>query len=370
MLPTSLTSQESMSATDCIVVGASFAGLACAHSAAARGLDVVVVEKKSDPGAKLHTTGIIVKDVLDSVALLDDVPSQLIRKISGVRLYAPNMRSVDLHHPDYYFLATDTPNLIRWLAEKARSAGARVQLARTFTGVSRQQSGFDVHGIGQTRYLIGADGPSSNVAKSLQLGTVRDTLFGIEHEYDRVEINDPGFLHCFIDRKLAPGYIGWVLQGVKGAQVGLARRVRTSTSDVRPAMSAFLTKISTLFPAVLSTPSSIRAGHIPCGGVVRPACADRTILVGDAAGMVSPVTAGGIHTALQHGQAVGHAVADFLTGRSGDPAATISATYPRYRTKRLLRRLYDVMPYDLAFNLLLRTKVVRDAASVVYFHAR
>ena len=94
------------------------------------------------------------------------------------------------------------------------------------------------------------------------------------------------------------------------------------------------------------------------------------MLVGDAAGMVSPVTAGGIHTALKHGQAAGHAIADFLSGRSDDPANSFVRTYPSFRVKRLLRFLFDHFQSDLAFDLLLRTKIMRSAASMVYFHRK
>jgi predicted NAD/FAD-dependent oxidoreductase len=51
--------------TDCVVVGASFAGLACAHALASAGMQVTVLEKKASSGEKLHTTGIIVKDAID-----------------------------------------------------------------------------------------------------------------------------------------------------------------------------------------------------------------------------------------------------------------------------------------------------------------
>ncbi len=62
------------SAADCIVAGASFAGLASAFALARSGLRVMVVEKKTDPGSKLHTTGLIVKDAIDQIALLDALP--------------------------------------------------------------------------------------------------------------------------------------------------------------------------------------------------------------------------------------------------------------------------------------------------------
>lgn len=38
---------------DLIVVGASFAGLACARTAALRGLKVEVLDRESDPGAAM-----------------------------------------------------------------------------------------------------------------------------------------------------------------------------------------------------------------------------------------------------------------------------------------------------------------------------
>jgi flavin-dependent dehydrogenase len=84
--------------------------------------------------------------------------------------------------------------------------------------------------------------------------------------------------------------------------------------------------------------------------------------------MVSPVTAGGIHTALKHGLAAGHAITDFLTGKAEDPCGWFVQSYPSFRTKRLLRFLFDRFQSDALFNLLLGTKPVRMAAGIVYFH--
>jgi len=354
--------------SDCVVVGASFAGLACATALATNGMQVTVLERKGDSGEKLHTTGIIVKDAIDQIALLDSLPSELIRRIGGVRLYSPNLNCVDLAAPGYYFLATDTPNVMRWLAQQAEQAGARIAYKTSFQSAQRTQSGFDLGELGSTSFLVGADGPNSRVAKELGLGQGRKFLFGIEHEYAGAQIAEPDKLHCFIDRRLAPGYIGWVLAGVGAVQVGLARRVRVGQPNPNSAMSAFLDKIAPLFDFRQMKPTSVRAGMIPCGGVVRPVATNRALLVGDAAGMVSPVTAGGIHTALKHGLAAGHAITDFLSGKREDPSGWFVESYPTFRTKQLLRFLFDHFQSDLLFNLLLGTSPMRRAASVVYFH--
>jgi flavin-dependent dehydrogenase len=356
--------------SDCVVVGASFAGLACATALARAGLRVIVLERKADVGEKLHTTGIIVKDAIDQIALLDSLPASIVRRIEGVRLYAPNLRHVDLAAPGYYFLATDTPLLMRWLAEHAVQAGAIIARQTSFVAAQRTQSGFDLGDAGTTRFIVGADGPNSRVAQILGLGRNRKFLFGVEHEYEDVEFAATDRLHCFIDRRLAPGYIGWIVTGVGVTQVGLAGRVQSGRLTATEAMAPFLEKISGIADFRQAKPVSIRAGMIPCGGVVRPVAMRRAMLVGDAAGMVSPVTAGGIHTALKHGLAAGHAIADFLTGKSGDPSDGFVGSYPRFRAKRLLRYLFDHLQSDLAFNLLLGTKPMRAAASIVYFHRK
>ncbi|HEX5049868.1 MAG TPA: NAD(P)/FAD-dependent oxidoreductase [Gammaproteobacteria bacterium] len=354
--------------SDCVVVGASFAGLASAHALARAGLRVTVLEKKTDAGAKLHTTGIIVKDAIDQIAMLDTLPAGLVRRIPGVRLYAPNLRHVDLAAPGYYFLATDTPGVMRWLAAEAERAGARIAYGSTFKDVTRVQSGFDVGAHGTTRFLIGADGPKSRVARALGLGISSRFLAGVEHEYAGATIEEADKLHCFIDRDIAPGYIGWVIAGVGAVQAGLARRQGGAPFKPDEAMASFLRKIAPVIDLTRLTPTGVRAGLIPCGGVVRPVATTRALLVGDAAGMVSPVTAGGIHTALKHGLAAGHAVADFLSGKAEDPATWFVRSYPAFRTKRLLRFAFDHFQSDTAFNLLLATRPMRAAAGLVYFH--
>jgi len=103
---------------------------------------------------------------------------------------------------------------------------------------------------------------------------------------------------------------------------------------------------------------------------VNPVSAERVLLVGDAAGMVSPLTAGGIHTALKHGMAAGKTIADFLDGKGDDPSGAFVRSYPQFRAKRLLRYLFDHFQSDTLFNLLLGTKPMRAAAGIVYFHRK
>jgi digeranylgeranylglycerophospholipid reductase len=363
-------------ACDLLVVGASFAGLACARAAALAGLSVTVLEKKASAGAKLHTTGIIVKDAVDTIGWLRDVPPTLVRRIEGVRLYAPNMRHVDLHAPGYYFWATDAPALLDWMVDSLRSLGVEMRLGTLFESAQRAGNRWrvplrDGEAL-DAAYLVGADGPHSRVAKALGLSSNQHFLFGVEHEYAAARMEDD-LLHCFIDRSLAPGYIGWALNGVGISQVGLARRLpppKAGSGAGQLPIGTFLRKIAGAVDIDGAAPIAVRAGMIPCGGLLpRVACAG-ALLVGDAAGMVSPVTAGGIHTALRHGAQAGEGVAAFMAGKRGDPAGWLVAQYPQFRAKRVLRWLFDHGQSDWLFNRLLGTPAMRRAAELIYFHRK
>lgn len=347
---------------DLTIVGASFAGLACAHSAAARGLNVRVIDRKPRPGHRIHTTGLLVKEVAEKL----EVPLALTRKIHGVRLYAPNLRYVDLDAPGYYFLATDTPALMAWLADRAQRAGARVDFATSWRGAERQGDGLRLkHDASTTRMLVGADGPASTVARDFALGANTEFLVGVETEYENVRGIDEDRLHCFLDSQLAGGYIGWVIPGAGVTQVGLA-----CSRPAKPRLDEFMKKISTLYDFSAAKAVARRGGLIPVGGRVAPFSAGPVLLIGDAAGIVSPLTAGGIHTALDSGWRAAHAIADYLLDGGAHPGAALDRHYPHFRLKRLLRRVLELNPPNSLYNFLLSSAPFTAAARMVYFHRR
>ena len=358
---------------DLVVVGAGFAGLACARQAALAGLSVVLLEKKLTAGARLHTTGMIVKDAVDQVPWLREVPGDLVRAIEGVKLYAPNLRHVALRAPGYYFWATDATGLLDWMVGSVRASGAEVRFGALFTEARRGADGvwtIPLEGgeMLQARYVVGADGPHSRVAKSLGLSQNRHFLFGVEHEYAQADL-EPNYLHCFLDARLAPGYIGWAFSGVGATQIGLARKLTPGHRQGRLHLDAFLHKTASVVTPH-GAPLSIRAGMIPCGGLLPNISRPGALLVGDAAGLVSPATAGGIHAALGGGEQAGQAVADFVQGRAGDPCEWLPERYPTFRAKRALRRFFEVTQTDWLYNQMLGTRPMRRVAEWVYFHAK
>lgn len=347
---------------DLLVVGAGFAGLACARRAAELGLKVGVLERQSWPGQTVRTTGLLVREADQMLG----APTALTRRIAGVRLHAPSLRHVDLDAPGYYFAATDTPALLRWCAGEAWRAGADLHFTTPFAGARREPQRILVNG-GQwsARYLVGADGARSRVAAALGLGRNREFLLGVEAEFSGLPLAEDR-LHCFVDSALAPGYIGWMFMGVNGlTQVGLACR-----RPHKPDLAAFLARLAPLADFGAAQLIGRRGGLIPVGGVVGPFAERRALLIGDAAGLVSPLTAGGIHLAFESGGRAAELIAGQLECSRPRPLRRAELEYPRFFWKLKLRRLLDLRPPNAWLDRLLRHPLLLRLARQVYFHRK
>jgi flavin-dependent dehydrogenase len=347
---------------DLIIIGGSFAGLACARTAALRGLKVAVIDSKSEPGARIRSTGIVVKEASDDF----DLPSRLMRKVRGVRLYAPNNRFADFSAPGYFFQATDTAGVLRWMAAEAERAGATLLYDRKFEGAVEHERGVALPKLGlHASFLIGADGARSRVAEIFGLSRNVNFLAGVEIECDPLKDLDPRFLHCFADSRIAPGYIAWIVPGVDTTQIGVAAR-----RPEKPDLGELLLRLKTVCDIREIRVTQRRSGLIPSGGTLEHLGTNRVMLIGDAAGMVSPITGGGIHTALHFGRRAAQLVSDYLADRGPHPVAALSREAPRFRGKLLLRRLLDFAPPNALINTFLMTVPMKAVAQRLYFHSR
>ncbi len=347
---------------DVLIIGAGFAGLAAARTAAARGLKVAVIDAKREVGARVHTSGILVREAIDEI----DLPHHMTRRVPGVRLYAPSLKSIDLFSPGYAFFTTRTADLLRWMAAEARAAGASILTSTRFEGAERRGDLIHLDSIDlSTRYLVGADGPRSRVAKVFGLAANRRFLTGLEVDLEPNDAIDPRFLHCFVDSKLAPGYIAWAAPGPDTIQLGLAAR-----DGARPDLAAFMARTEHYFGWSKMKIVGRRSGLIPCGGPLDRVAAPGVMLIGDAAGWVSPMTGGGIRLALRHGRRAASLIADHLESGGPTPEIPLAREIPAFRMKRMLRAALDLAPPNPLLNVALATAPMRALAENVYFHHR
>ena len=169
----------------------------------------------------------------------------------------------------------------------------------------------------------------------------------------------------FLDSRLAPGYIAWVVPGFGITQVGLA-----ATRGHRIDLDAFIERISGLFDFSEARRVGCRAGKIPTGGPVWPIGRGNVMLIGDAAGLVSPLTAGGIHTAIDLGRQAGLAICDHLLDGGVDPCRVMARQMPRFYFKRALRTAFDLNPPNWLYDGMLGSPLFAHLARTVFFHHR
>jgi digeranylgeranylglycerophospholipid reductase len=111
-----------------------------------------------------------------------------------------------------------------------------------------------------------------------------------------------------------------------------------------------------------------RLAIIP-GPVARPVCSECALLIGDAAGIVSPVTAGGIHTALKHVSPPG-TLSPSSSKANAKTTSVVRRKLSEVPHQTVVRFLFDHFQSDLLFNAMLASRPMRMAANPVYFHRR
>jgi flavin-dependent dehydrogenase len=189
-----------------------------------------------------------------------------------------------------------------------------------------------------TRFLIGADGANSRVARSLSLDVNREWIVGVEDVLTGVPLNDssPG-LHCFLDPRIAPGYLAWVVNDGEETHVGTAGY--TDAFNPVLGLEEFKANISSVVDLGFARVLERRSGRIPVGGVLPRICSSDGLLAGDAAGAVSPLTAGGLDPCLRLSTLAARVVVEYLHTQDPDVLREYSGSLFRTRfTSRLWMR--------------------------------
>jgi len=323
---------------DVLVVGAGLAGLHTAALLAGQGLAVMVVERRRSLSTGIRTTGIFVRRTLESF----DLPAHLFGPaVRDVLLYPPSRRSpIRLASGRDEYRVADMAAVYAYAQRAAEAAGAQVVLGQRYAGTSAGLVRFADGPPVAARFIVGADGAYSRVARDLGLDVNRRVLIGAELVYPTASGPVIPTFHCVLDPRVAPGYLGWVIDDGQHAHVGVAGYPYAMRSGVRHLLDAFAADAPGC--AGPTGPVERRGGPIPVGGVLRRLACPSGLLVGDAAGAVSPLTAGGLDPCLRMAELAAAVTAEYL--RTGDPrvlrAYDGNMLRSRFRGRLLLRRAF------------------------------
>jgi flavin-dependent dehydrogenase len=222
----------------------------------------------------------------------------------------------------------------------------------------------------RTRFLVGADGACSKVAADLGLGRNSSWLVGMESIYRNVPLRGAPRLHCFLEPRLAPGYLAWAAHD--GDEVHLGVAGVPSRFQPLSALKEFVHRAGAFLDLSHAQFAEQRSGRIPIGGVLPQIANGRGLLIGDAAGAVSPLTAGGLDACLRLSNVAAEVIRRYLDTGKPDVLDAYDGRRFRagYRTRRMLRGLFGACRSAWMLELAcaaLRVPALRCVAEHVFF---
>ncbi|WP_214401131.1 NAD(P)/FAD-dependent oxidoreductase [Pseudonocardia lacus] len=344
-----------MAAWDLVVVGAGPAGAAAALGALHErpGLRVALLDRAGFPRDKACGDG-IAPQVLDRLAgvgvtgLLDDrVPVARLRLTRGGRDVDRAMVRASYVVPRRVFDAR--------LVEAARDAGATLlrHRVRDLTvdddgvridggiqgGVEGSTEG-GTEGGTEAQVVVGADGAHSVVRRQLGLppGATALALRG----YAPVPASRRGTQVIAFGPGAQPAYAWSFDRGDGLANIGYGELLRGPGGPTR---ADLLARLEDLLPGATRDGTDWRGHHLPLSGARWRPPTGRVLLVGDAAGLVNPISGEGIYYAVSTGITAGRAAARAVAaGRPADAGlgyglAARAHLFPHLRHTALAARL-------------------------------
>jgi len=307
-----------MSKYDVIVCGGGPSGATTAFYAAKAGMKVLVLDKSKFPRDKA-CGGLLTARLFDELPELEKYIKPIIECPSrDVNLYSPSMKyKIDFEFPE------GTPwNITREvfdnaLLEAARDVGAeiltetRVKDYEFNEGVTVKTSKGDFKG----KMVIGATGPNDKLATMVrekrnikpwndnQMGTALMWEPVVGKEFVDKTFTDSRSLLVHFKPGGIEGY-GWVFPKKEILNIGFGGYNRTIKSvKIKEIWEDYITllKEDGYFPKDQKTPP-VKGAPLPLDGPLKATTMDYTLLVGDSAGMVSPLSGEGIYYGMHAGK--------------------------------------------------------------------
>jgi len=270
---------------DVVVVGAGPAGSAAARRCAGYGLRTLLVEEHAAVGYPVQCAGLLSRAAVQECGVS---PASMVREVSGASVISSTGSVLDFDAGVTRAYVVNRGILDREMAQRAADEGAEIRL-KTYAygigdGVLRTRG---VRGSEEIRYrlLIAADGPRSPLSRLLGMKRPPVFLSGIQAEVPYAMDGR----HVQIYPDASPDFFGYAIPVEEGrARVGLCGR-----SDVPARFASFSSQFG-------GSCMHLVTGTIPLGQMPR-SYGQRTLFVGDAAGLAKPTSGGGVYTGVRSG---------------------------------------------------------------------
>ncbi len=316
---------------DVVILGAGPAGSVLARLLAEKAFKVLLVEKDAFAGKTTACGGLFDKPYFDRYVDDPTVMEQHIRRNVfkmpwGEVVYDCDQVTVKRRVFD------------RYLAEKARNAGAVYRTRTKALDWKRIRSGqveIHLHDLDKKeKYLVGArvvafaDGPHTLAKKNPRFEHAQNRknwAYAYAYEVDGL-VTAPDEMVIYLDKALFPWGYGWIFpdSDVSNIGVGTIQSEMDKGIKVKEKLFEFINE----YPATSAllkgrTISDKKGGFIPMW-LIDHYSDDSQLVLGDAAGMVSPLFGAGIDYAIDAAEAAAATLGEALTAGRYD-AATLKA---------------------------------------------
>lgn len=325
---------------DVTIVGAGLAGLQLARLLARGGASVVLVDARPCVTSTVRTTGIFVRRTIEDYSLLHPFLGAPVRTIG---LHSPAGRAIEVTGVDDEFRVGRMNPLYAALLQQAVAAGVQWLPGTAYAGVEIRADHCEIRfrdGRRLTsRLVVGADGARSRVARDLGLGQNTRWITGVERVYASTAGAPPRF-DVWIDPRLAPGYLAWLVDDGEEVHVGVGGHPRRF--DPVSALGLFEERLRREDWLGTSCASETRGGLIPVNGVLDRIGNRHGLLVGDAAGAVSPLTAGGLDACMRLSTHAASILLEGIRNRSALDRYDGAGFRTRFASRLAMRRTFDL----------------------------
>jgi menaquinone-9 beta-reductase len=342
---------------DVVVVGAGPGGSAAAYFLARAGADVVLLDKADFPRDKTCGDGLTPRAlrVIDDMGLLPEV-TRAGCAVEGYEVIAPNGRATAARiSSNYGALAVPRQTLDAILQRRALDIGATfermnvIEVEPSVRGVSVRSG----NGTIEARNAVIATGAATGVL--LRSGILRrqpNVMLAARAYFEGLSAR--AVFQLRFDRVPLPGY-GWVFPVASdSANVGVGFMPRGGS--VRTAAAVFQRFAAPLVHGARQA-GPLKGYPIRADFLSAPTFAGRTLLVGEAAGLVNPLTGEGIDYALETGAIAAEHILQQTAPDEYDRA--LRARFGKlFRFSEAVRDRYCVTP---VLNLLVRLANARPA---------
>ncbi len=235
---------------------------------------------------------------------------------------------------------------------RAVAAGAVLRRQRV-SSVHQNPHGTVVDGTTWAKVVIGADGAHSAVRSSVRAPAHRSRALAVRG-YAPTPERRRGVQVIRFGGRRQPSY-AWAFDRGDGlSNVGYGELLDRNGSAPAPTRSMMMEQLDELLPGAGAGGTQWRGHHLPLSGWRWHQPDGSTLLAGDAAGLVNPMTGEGIYYAVATGVLAGRAAARAVA------AGTPAAAGRRYR-RQVRRLLASHLRHTWVVSRLSRRPVVLDA---------